>query len=70
MDKKRFEQAWRDIPSCVDVDPLAMKTLADLRWACLIQLDLIEEGQDGTEEDNPQAIRQWLKKYKANCTKE
>lgn len=58
-----FEQAWQDMPACVDTDPLAMKTINDLRWACLTQLDLIEEGQDGTEEDEPKAIKRWLKKY-------
>jgi hypothetical protein len=58
-----FDQAWRDMPPSVDTDPLSMKTLDDLRWACLIQLDLIESGQDGTEEDDPKAIRRWLKKY-------
>jgi hypothetical protein len=58
-----FKQALHDLPSSVDFDPLAMRTINDLRWACLIQLDLIEEGQDGTEEDDPKAIRRWLKKY-------
>ena len=59
----QFEQAWRDLPACVDADPMAVKTLDDLRWACVIQLDLIEEGQDGTEADDPQAIRRWLKRW-------
>ena len=56
--------AWRDMPSCVDTDPLVMKTIADLRSACLIQLDLINEGQDGTENDDVVAIYRWLAKYK------
>jgi hypothetical protein len=59
----RFERALRDMPIDVEVDHLAMRTISDLRFACLIQLDLIEEGQDGTENDDPQAIRRWLKKY-------
>jgi len=58
-----FEQAWRDLPACVDADPLAMKTISDLRWACQIQLDLIEEGQDSADGDDPKPIRRWLKKY-------
>lgn len=62
-DEKKFKQAWRDMPGCVELDSLAMKTLDDLRSACLTQLDLIEEGQDGTEEDDPESIRRWLKKY-------
>ena len=58
-----FELAWRDMPASVELDPLAMKTIEDLRYACLIQLDLIEEGQDGTEDDDPRAIKRWLRKY-------
>lgn len=58
-----FERALRDLPGSVDFDSLAMKTLGDLRWACLLQLDLVQEGQDGTEDDDPRALRRWLKKY-------
>ena len=58
-----FERAFRDMPDIVEVDPLSQKTLSDLRFACLIQLDLIEEEQDGTEGDDPKPIRKWLKKY-------
>ena len=58
-----FSRAMRELPDSVSVDPLVMKTIEDLRWACLIQLDLIEEGQDGTEEDDAMAIRRWLKRY-------
>ena len=63
MTDRLFDQAFKDLPPCVEYDPLAVKSLADLQWACLLQLDLIEEGQDGTEEDDPKAIRRWLKKY-------
>ncbi len=62
-----FEQALRDLPECVDVDLMAMKTIDDLRWSCLIQLDLIEEGQDSTEHDDPKAIKRWLKKYSSKA---
>lgn len=58
-----FERAWRDMPAGVELDPLAMKTLEDLRFACLIELDLIEEGQDSAEDIDPKPIRRWLKKY-------
>ncbi len=58
-----FEKAWRELPACIDTDPLAMRTLEVLRFACRIQLDLIEEGQDGTEDDDPKAIRRWLKNW-------
>jgi hypothetical protein len=57
------EEAMKEVPACVEIDHLAVKTLNDLRWACQIQLDLIEEGQDGTEQDDPEAIRAWLKKF-------
>jgi hypothetical protein len=63
MAKLTFENALRELPAGVEYDPLAMKTINDLRWACLLQLDLVEEGQDGTEDDDPRAIRRWLKKY-------
>jgi hypothetical protein len=43
----------QNFADCVEYDPLAMKTLGDLRWGCLLQLDLIEEGQDSTEGDDP-----------------
>lgn len=58
---KQFEAAFKALPACVDVDH--PKTLADLIFAARIQLDLIEEGQDGTENDDPAAIRRWLRKY-------
>lgn len=61
--KLTFEEAIKDMPACVEVDFLTMKTLEDLRWSCLLQLDLIEEGQDSTEGDDPKPIRRWLKKY-------
>lgn len=68
MKPPTFEQALRDMPACVDFDPLAMTTVNDLRFACLLQLDLINEGQDGTEEDDPKAIRRWLKRYGSPVT--
>lgn len=63
MAEPTFAQALRDLPDTIDYDHLAMKTINDLRWACQLQLDLIEEGQDGTEDDDPKPIRKWLKKY-------
>lgn len=61
--KTVLEGAFQEIPLCVDFDWSPATTLADARWACLIQLDLIESGEDGTEDDDPEAIRRWLKKY-------
>lgn len=56
-----FDAALRELPDCVELDN--QKTLRDLQWACRIQLDLIEEGQDSTEGDDPKPLRRWLKKY-------
>ena len=61
--KNKLKKAWKDLPGCICVDPLQMKTLSDLVWACRTQLDLCNEGQDGTEHDNPIEIKRWLKKY-------
>ena len=53
----KFEKAFADLPGYIFIDPVRMKTIDDLIFACKIQLGLIEEGQDGTENDNPEAIR-------------
>lgn len=58
-----FERALSELPASVLHNTLAGNTLDDLRWACLIQLDLIEECQDGTEYEDSRAIRRWLQKY-------
>lgn len=58
-----FDAALKELPAGVGVDPLSARTLDDLRWACRLQLDLIEEGQDGTEDDDERAIRRWLGKF-------
>ena len=57
-----FDIALRELPDGVDYDPV-MKTLDDLRWSCVLQLDLISEGQDSAEGIDPKPIRKWLKKY-------
>jgi glutathione S-transferase len=64
LTKSDFEKAMSDLPICM-VGALMgdEKTIGDLVYACQVQLDLIEEGQDGTEEDDPKAIRRWLKKW-------
>ncbi|HLF96973.1 MAG TPA: hypothetical protein VI457_07500 [Methylococcaceae bacterium] len=60
-----FEKAWRALPDCVDLDLLAMTTIEDLVAAAEIRLDLINEGQDGTENDDPRAIKKWLRQFAA-----
>ena len=60
----RFDEAYRDLPPGVCDDHLAINGDFDLLVDMVqTQLDLIEEGQDGTEEDDPVAIRKWLKKW-------
>ena len=58
-----FNQAVKELPYGVEYDPMAMKTIQDLQWSCILQLDLINEGQDSAKGIDPQPIRQWLKKY-------
>ena len=59
-----FERMFRDLPICM-VGALMgnEKTEFDLQFAVRSQLDLCESGEDGTEEDDPRALRRWLKKY-------
>ncbi len=59
-----FSKAARSLPDSVNYDPLAHKTIADLVWAATIELDLIEEGQDGTEPKDAAKIRKWLKRWR------
>ena len=54
--------ALRQLPDSVDYDPLAHTTLDELAHTALIELDLIEEGQDGTVPQDAAKIRKWLKK--------
>jgi hypothetical protein len=58
-----FEKAFQDLPLCLIGSVDDPKTLDDLRWAALIQLDLIEEGQDGTFAKDAPPIRRWLARY-------
>ncbi len=62
--KDNFKQAFNDLPMClVGGGADDATTMEDLVSLARIQLDLIEEGQDGTEEDDPDAIKAWLKKW-------
>jgi hypothetical protein len=58
-----FAAAWKELPASADADPAVCKTVADLVWACRLQLDLIEEGQDGAEDDDPKPLRRFIKKW-------
>ena len=60
-----FEKMRRDLPSTMIGCPACddAQTQFDLVFACETQLDLINEGQDGTEYDDPQTIKRWLRKW-------
>ena len=60
----QFKRAFNSMPLCMVGAPMGgERTLFDLVQCCRIQLDLIESGEDGTEEDDPRAIRRWLKRW-------
>ena len=54
-------------PKCLahEIDWLAMENNDDLIWYIRIQLDLIEEGQDGTHYTKREvnSIKKWLAKH-------
>lgn len=59
-----FDAMRKDIPIClIGGGADDARTLEDLVSVARIQLDLIAEGQDGTEDDDPEAIKAWLKKW-------
>jgi len=57
--KRVTEKNWRKfVPICLIGGPIDdAKTLAEARHLAIIQLDLIAEQQDGTEEYGPRAIQ-------------
>lgn len=63
MSETLFARAWRDMPDGVALDPRTQTTIDDLRWACLLTLDLCDEGQDAAEGIDSRPIRRWLRKY-------
>lgn len=60
-----LKQAIKAMPTCmIDIyDPHAHTTIEELAWTALVELDLIEEGQDGTEPKDAKRIRKWLAKW-------
>lgn len=63
-----LETAIADVPNAVAIDHLAMNDVADVVWAVRLELDLIEEGQDGTDEYTEKDIREikaFLKRWKS-----
>jgi hypothetical protein len=67
---KQIQKMFDTLPDCMvgAVDHLAVLHDDDpegcLINICETQLELIAEGQDGTEDDNPKAIKKWLKRWK------
>lgn len=43
----RLKAALKALPGCVSYDPLAHKTVSDLVWQALHELDMYEGGEDG-----------------------
>lgn len=62
-----LESVIADVPNAVAIDVLAMNNVTDVVWAVRLELDLIEEGQDGTDEYTKKDIREikaFLKRWK------
>ena len=60
----RFDQMAKSLPLCMaGWDHLAYTTEEDLEYLVQIELDLTEEGQDGTSRRNLKPLRNWLKKW-------
>lgn len=56
---------WASVPGCLVSDVDGAKDLAEAVHLARIQLDLIEEEQDGTEhysKDDVAKIKRWVKK--------
>jgi hypothetical protein len=58
-----YRIAAKAVPKCVAIDQFHHKTLADLQWAVQIELDLTEEGQDGTNSRNIKPLKRWLQRF-------
>lgn len=64
-----YEKALNSIPAAAlnGIDLLSMRSVAELVIYMEIELDLIAEGQDGTEEytrRDVRAMKSWVKKWK------
>ena len=54
---------------CDIYDPCQHKTLEDLAWTVRTELDLVESGEDGTEDIKPAPLRRWLRKFAPNLVR-
>lgn len=60
-----IQKAVRKLPMCAAgvYDPHQHKTVADLAFTVETEIDLTEEGQDGTSRRNLKPLRNWLRKF-------
>jgi hypothetical protein len=60
-----LDRARRALPMCACClyDPYQHKTVADLAFTVETEIDLTEEGQDGTSRRNLKPLRNWLRKF-------
>ena len=58
-----FKNAIRTLPQSVLYDPLSHIDIKSLAWSALIELDLINEDQDGVDFSDRSKIIRWLRKW-------
>lgn len=61
MNDSIFEQALKDLPSCTGLD--GQKTVEDLCWICLHELDLVAEGEYWHPVATRRKLLNFCKKY-------
>jgi len=64
QETKQFKADLRTLPGSVMYDPWVHNTLDDLVFVAQVELDLIEENQDGADKADAPGIRRWLKKWR------
>jgi hypothetical protein len=57
-----FDKAAAEFP--LPFDHLHRKTIADLVFEAETEIDLIEEGQDGTDPQDLPALNRWLRRWR------
>jgi hypothetical protein len=61
-----FGQAVKALPACVSWDPLEHKTVSDLVWQALHELDMFNEDQDGAiTAREAAAVRRFVQKFRS-----
>lgn len=60
------DKAEKDLPKCMvgsPLDSIRNPSLLDMVFYVETEIDLTEEGQDGTSRRNLKPLRNWLKKF-------